>query len=126
MMSGTASYDKSKILMKDVEGYQSEKAEQMLPYLKWILIFMNLGRLIIIFTALFKSFKISRVVIYYESLYMMVDTFLPMDIDADRANLVMRFRMVDVLYGFYISSLIEGFATTLPQLVQLVIRAMIL
>ena len=114
MMSGTASYDKSHILMKDVEGYQSEKAEQMLPYLRWTLICMNLGRLVIILIALFKSFKISRVVIYYESLYMMVDTFLPMDIDTDRANLVMRFSMVDVLYGFYISSPIEGIATMLP------------
>ena len=112
--------------MKDVEGYDAEKAERMLPYLKWALISMNIGRLIIIFIALFKSLKVSRVVIYYESLYMMVDAFLPMDVDMDRANLLMFYRMIDVLYSFFISSPVEGIAATLPQLAHLGSRAMIL
>ena len=60
----------------------------MLPYLKWTLIGMNAGRLIIIFAALFKSLTISRVIIFYETLILMIDGFLPMDADIDRSNIV--------------------------------------
>ena len=53
---------------------------------------MNVGRLIIIFAALFKSLPISRVIIYYESLILMLEGFLPIDKDIDRANIVLAFR----------------------------------
>ena len=49
---------------------------------------MNAGRLIIIFAALFKSLTISRVIIFYETLILMIDGFLPMDADIDRSNIV--------------------------------------
>lgn len=78
--------------MEDVEDYDADRAEQMLPYLKWSLICLNAGRALIICLALCKTLSISKIIIYYETLIAMLEAFLPMDVDMGRANLVQAYR----------------------------------
>ena len=79
MAFGEANYQQSKDYMEE-DGVQlnQELNKNVYPFLKWAMIVMTFGRLILVFASI-KNLAICKVYIYYQIVYLLLEEFLPRD-----------------------------------------------
>ena len=76
--SGQANFQQSEEFIAEGGQHNEELVSEILPFIKMALIFMTLGRAVLLLIS-FKRLSICKVYIYYQVVYVLLELFLPRD-----------------------------------------------
>ena len=75
---GQANWQQSQKFMAKSDEYNESFVQQVFPIVKWALITMTIGRLLLLLISL-KNIQVCRTYLYYQVVFMVVEMLLPVD-----------------------------------------------